>query len=49
VDQALRKVPGVSAVEVSLPEQRATVVHEDAAPVTSLVAAVESAGYAAAT
>jgi copper chaperone CopZ len=49
VDAALRKVPGVSAVEVSLPEQRAKVVHEDSAPVTALVAAVESAGYTAAT
>jgi copper chaperone CopZ len=48
VDKALRSVPGVSAVEVSLPEQRAKVVHEDSAPVSSLVAAVESAGYSAA-
>lgn len=49
VDQALRKVPGVSAVEVSLPEQRAKIVHEDSAPMTALIAAVESAGYTAAT
>lgn len=48
VDKALRGVPGVSAVEVSLPEQTAKVVHEDTAPVTDLVAAVESAGYTAA-
>ena len=48
VDKALRSVPGVTAVEVSLPEQRAKVVHEDGAAVTALVAAVESAGYSAA-
>jgi copper chaperone len=48
VDKALRGVPGVTAVEVSLPEQRATVVHDDDAPVPALVAAVESAGYSAA-
>ena len=49
VDKALRSVSGVSAVEVSLPEGRAKIVHEDAAPVTALVAAVESAGYTAET
>jgi copper chaperone CopZ len=48
VDKALRGVPGVTAVEVSLPEQRATIAHEDAASVPALVAAVESAGYTAA-
>ena len=48
MDQALRRVPGVSAVEVSLPEQRENIVHEDSAPETALVAAVESAGYTAA-
>jgi copper chaperone len=48
VDKALRGVPGVSAVEVSLPDQRAKVVHEDSAPVQALVTAVESAGYTAA-
>jgi copper chaperone CopZ len=48
VDKALRAVPGVTAVEVSLPEQRATIVHADTAPVPALVAAVESAGYSAA-
>jgi len=48
VDKALRGVPGVTAVEVSLPEQRAKVVHDDTASVTALVAAVESAGYTAA-
>lgn len=48
VDKALRSVPGVSAVEVNLPDQTAKVVHEDAASVPALVAAVESAGYTAA-
>lgn len=48
VDKALREVPGVSAVEVSLPDQRAKVVHDDAAPVTALVEAVTAAGYEAA-
>lgn len=47
VDKALRSVAGVSAVEVSLPDQRAKVVHEDSATLASLVAAVESAGYGA--
>ena len=47
VDKALRAVPGVSAVEVSLPEQRAKVVHDESAAVPALVAAVESAGYTA--
>jgi copper chaperone CopZ len=47
VDKALRAVPGVTAVEVSLPEQRATISHEDPAAVTAMVAAVESAGYTA--
>lgn len=49
VDQALRNVPGVSAVEVSLPEQRAKIVHEESAQLATLIAAVESAGYSAAT
>lgn len=48
VDKALRGVPGVTAVEVSLPEQRAKIVHEDTAAVEALVAAVETAGYSAA-
>lgn len=47
VDKALRGVPGVTAVEVSLTDQRATVAHEDTAQVQALVAAVESAGYTA--
>jgi copper chaperone CopZ len=48
VDKALRALPGVTAVEVSLPEQTAKIVHEDATPVPALLAAVESAGYEAA-
>ena len=47
VDHALRDVRGVSAVDVSLPEQRAQVTHDDAVALASLVAAVESAGYEA--
>lgn len=48
VDAALRKVPGVTAVEVSLAEGRAKVVHDpEASPVASLVAAVDEAGYTA--
>ena len=43
VDAALKKVPGVTAVEVSLAEGRAKVVHEG--PVEPLCTAVESAGY----
>jgi len=46
VDKALRAVPGVSAVEVTLPD-RAKVVHESA-ELTRLLAAVEAAGYHAA-
>jgi len=46
VDQALRAVPGVTAVEVSLPEHRAKIVHDpEAAP--ALIPAVEAAGYGA--
>lgn len=48
VDKALRAVPGVTAVEVSLPEGTAKVVHEESAQIAALVAAVESAGYEAA-
>ena len=43
VDAALKKVPGVSAVQVSLADHQAKVVHEG--PVEALAAAVESAGY----
>ena len=42
VDKALRGVPGVTAVAVTLPDQ-ATVVHE--ADLAALAAAVEAAGY----
>jgi copper chaperone CopZ len=45
VDKALREVPGVSAVEISLTEGTAKVVHEESAQVPALLAAVESAGY----
>ena len=45
VDKALRAVSGVTSVEVSLPEGRATVVHEEPASLPALIAAVESAGY----
>ncbi|MFN0252192.1 MAG: heavy-metal-associated domain-containing protein [Kofleriaceae bacterium] len=45
VDKALRSVPGVSAVEVSLGENSAKVVHDG--PVTTLVEAVHDAGYSA--
>ncbi len=44
VDAALRKVPGVTAVEVSLPD-RAKVAHS--ATVAALVDAVATAGYGA--
>jgi len=47
VDRALRAVPGVTAVEVNLAGQRATVSGE--ANATQLVAAVEAAGYSAST
>lgn len=48
VDKALRELPGVSAVEVNLAEQRAKIVHDaEQAPVPDLIAAVEHAGYTA--
>jgi len=48
VDQALRAVPGVSAVEVVLAGGHAKVVHDpERSPVSALVAAVEDAGYSA--
>jgi copper chaperone CopZ len=47
VDKALREVPGVTAVEVSLPDQSAKVVHDESAVLPALIAAVESAGYEA--
>jgi copper chaperone CopZ len=48
VDKALRAVAGVTAVEVSLPDQTAKIVHADTTEVPLLVSAVESAGYDAA-
>ncbi len=46
VDAALRGVSGVTAVEVDLSGGSAKVVHDEV-PTTSLVAAVENAGYQA--
>jgi copper chaperone CopZ len=49
VDDALRSVPGVAAVEVLLFDQRAKVIHDpEQSPVPILLAAVEGAGYHAA-
>lgn len=48
VDKALRAVAGVTAIDVSLPDQQAKIVHDDTSEVPAFVAAVESAGYAAA-
>jgi copper chaperone CopZ len=48
VDQALRGISGVSAVEVDLAGARAKVVHDpEQSPTASLVAAVAHAGYEA--
>jgi copper chaperone CopZ len=47
VGEALRSVPGVTGVEVSLPDGTARVVHEDSAQISAMLAAVESAGYEA--
>jgi len=47
VDQALRAVQGVSAVEVDLARGSAKVTHGDGVPLESLLTAVESAGYEA--
>jgi copper chaperone len=48
VDKALRAVPGVSAVEVSLADNQAKVVHDpQQSPLPALLAAVEAAGYGA--
>ena len=49
VDGALRALPGVTAVEVSLAENRAKVAHDpQQSPVDRLIAAVADAGYEAA-
>lgn len=46
VDEALRRVPGVTAVSVDLPGGLAKVSHDpERSPVASLASAVESAGY----
>jgi copper chaperone CopZ len=45
VDQALRAVRGVSAVEVDLAGGSAKVTHDDGVPLASLLSAVESTGY----
>jgi mercuric reductase len=47
VDAALRKVPGVTAVEVDLLKGSAKVVHDDASAPDRLVSAVVQAGYEA--
>lgn len=46
VDAALRKVPGVTAVEVDLTKGSAKVVHDEASA-GHLVSAIEQAGYSA--
>jgi copper chaperone CopZ len=48
VGEALRGVAGVSSVDVNLTEGSATVTHDDRVDHASLVKAVESAGYDAA-
>ena len=48
VDKALRAVPGVQSVQVSLPDKLAKVEHSDSAAIPAMIAAVESAGYTAA-
>ncbi len=46
ITAALRAVPGVTTVDISLADNRANVVHDVAqSPVASLIHAVESAGY----
>ena len=48
VDGALRAVPGVAAVEVTLAAHQAKVVHDPArSPLPALIAAIEGAGYEA--
>jgi copper chaperone CopZ len=46
VDKALREIPGVTAVTVSLPGT-AEVEHTEAAQLPQLLQAVEAAGYTA--
>jgi copper chaperone len=47
VDEALRTVDGVTAVEVRLKEGRVLVRHDDDAPLPQLVEALRDAGYPA--
>lgn len=50
VDEALREVAGVQAVEVRLADGRVTVEHDPArAPVAAMLEAVREAGYEAST
>lgn len=47
VREGLRKVPGVTAVDVELEQARARVTHDGSAPTEALIAAVVDAGYGA--
>ncbi len=47
VAQALRSIPGVTGVDVSLPDGTAKVAHAESTQISALLAAVESAGYEA--
>ncbi|MBN8611544.1 MAG: heavy-metal-associated domain-containing protein [Deltaproteobacteria bacterium] len=47
VDQALRALEGVSAVEVRLREGQVRVTHDERPVPEAMIAAVEEAGYAA--
>ena len=47
VEQALRRVPGVSAAAVNLVLERATIVADERGTATAFMAAVAAAGYAA--
>jgi copper chaperone CopZ len=46
VTEALRGVPGVTAVEVDLAGARAKVVHGETVTTQNLLAAIDEAGYA---
>ena len=48
VGKALQAVPGVTSVDVSLPDGTAKIVHDAVVSRDAMVAAVESAGYEAA-
>jgi Cu+-exporting ATPase len=48
VDDALRGLPGVTAVEVDLAGEQARIAHDpEVSPVPGLIAAIEDAGYQA--